>query len=169
MSSDIAAARSRFRTIAIGRLEHRTRRISPLLVCLLLGACGEPRLECGTTEIRDTVSSIVRDHVLRIISDSSPLPTDARRNASDSKATKVTVRNARLIEWDKNSGQLACSASIVIAAPGVGGDSSVETTAELRYRVTSGDHEAFFVRVPFPDLMAVLATRTNSTASNLKQ
>ncbi|NDP41375.1 MAG: hypothetical protein GZ089_01435 [Aromatoleum sp.] len=133
---------------------------------LLLGACGEPRLECGTAEIQDTVSSIVRDQVLRIISDSAPLPTDARRNAMASKATKVTLRNARLIEWDKSRGQLACSASIVIAAPGTGGGWSVETTAELRYRVTRGDQEAFFVRVPYPDLMAVLATRTGPAPSH---
>jgi hypothetical protein len=103
---------------------------------------------------------MVRDRLLRVMRDgAAPLP-DARRNTRLIRLTKVSAHDARTVEWDKSSGQLACIARLVIEAPATGNRSTVRTEAELRYRVTGLQRRQFIVEVAFPDLMTLVAART---------
>jgi hypothetical protein len=84
------------------------------------------------------------------------------------RLTKVSAHDARTIKWDKGSGQLACIARLVIEAPADANRSTVRTEAELRYRVTGLQRRQFIVEVAFPDLMTVVAARTEPSAPTLR-
>ncbi len=135
----------------------RTFRISLCLACVcLLQSCAEPRLECGTDQVKRTLASIVHDHFLRVALDRYAFAHDADRTARFRKAVSVTARDVRQVSWDKDAGQLTCAASVVIEAPGPDGRSTIRK-ATLAYRVTGGDDNQFFVEVAYPDLVAVVS------------
>ena len=135
----------------------RTFRNSLCLACAcLLLSCAEPRLECGTDEVKRALASIVREHFLRVALDNYAFSFDADRKARFRKAVSVTARDARLVVWNKSTGQLACAASVVIEAPGPDDRPSTKRGASLAYRVTGGDGGEFLVEVAYPDLVALV-------------
>ena len=131
------------------------------LLCATLVACGEPKLECESTAVISTLSSMVRNRVQRVVEDGYPASFDAAKRARLTKATRVSPQTTRLVEWDANSGQLTCVARIVVAVPGPGtGPASTQRTEiDLRYRVTREDADTFFVEVGYADMMSILAVK----------
>ena len=123
--------------------------------CACLWSCGEQQLQCGTDAVTDTLSSIVRDRVLRIAADAYPATFDAAKRAALAKATRVTPRTTKLIEWDTTTGRLACVASIVVEAPGPEIDTNRRSETELRYRVSRDDVDTFIVEVAYADMMTL--------------
>ena len=87
------------------------------LLCAALAGCGEPKLECESSAVIGTLSSMVRDRVRRVVEDGYPASYDAAKRARLTKATYVSPQKMRLVEWDANSGQLTCVARIVVAVP----------------------------------------------------
>ena len=129
--------------------------------CTFLGSCGDPKLECGADAVMGTLSSMVRDRVLRVEADAYPSSFDAAKRLALTKATRITPRDTKLLEWDKSAGRLACVARVVIDAPGPGRYASLRSEAVLRYRVTRDDDEVFFVEVAFADLMNAFPSRVD--------
>ena len=138
----------------------RTIRIPLLLACACLGSCGEQQLQCGTDAVIGTLSSIVRDRVLRVASDAYPTSFDATKRAALTKATRVTSRATKLVEWDKATGRLACVARIVVEAPGPEIDTNRRSETELRYRVSRDDVDTFIVEVAYVDIVTLFPTQT---------
>ena len=120
----------------------------------LLCSSGEPKLECGADAVTGTLSSLVRDRVLRVAADSYPATIDPVKRAALSKATRVTPRDTKLLEWNTSTGRLACIARVIVDAPGPDLDSNLRRETELRYRVTRDDDKVFLVEVAYADLMA---------------
>ena len=134
-------------------------RLVALLLCATLVACGEPKLECESTAVISTLSSMVRNRVQRVVEDGYPASFDAAKRARLTKATRVFPQTMRLVEWDANSGQLTCVARIVVAVPRTGtGPGSTEI--DLRYRVTREDADTFFVEVGYAEMMSILAVQS---------
>lgn len=137
-------------------------RLVALLLCATLVACGEPKLECESTAVISTLSSMVRHRVQRVVEDGYPASFDAAKRARLTKATRVFPQTMRLVEWDANSGQLTCVARIVVAVPraGTGPGSTQRTEIDLRYRVTREDADTFFVEVGYAEMMSILAVQS---------
>lgn len=133
-----------------------------------LCSCGEPKLECGADAVTGTLSSMVRDRVLRVASDGYPPTFDADKRAALTKATRVTPREARLVEWDKSRGHLHCEARVVVDAPGPEIDTNERHEAVLRYGVTRDAAEFFLVEVAYDDLMRVYPPRGRSAPESAK-
>jgi hypothetical protein len=136
--------------------------ICGLPLCAALVACGEPRLECGTSAVIGTVSSMVRARVLRVIEDGYPAQFDTARRARLTQSTRVTPRAMRLVEWDAISGRLTCAARIVVDAPGPAPDTRRRSELEVRYRVTGDDAGTFFVEVGYAEMMSLFSVRPES-------
>ena len=136
--------------------------IALFAACACIASCGEQRLECGTDAVTGTLSSIVRDRVLRVAADGYPASFDAAKRAALTKATRVTSRTTTLLEWDKTTGRLACVARIVVEAPGPEVATNRRSEAELRYRVSRDDVDTFIVEVAYADMMTLFPTRTAS-------
>jgi len=132
---------------------HRATRIPLVVGCACLASCAEQRLECGTDAVTGTLSSMVRDRVLRVAADGYPASFDAAKRAALARATRVTPRATKLIEWDKGTGRLMCVARIVVDAPGPAIDTNLRREAELHYRVTFDAADTFFVEVAFAEMM----------------
>ena len=147
---------------------YRPRRYLPLLLCALLCGCAEPTLDCQTAEVRGVVASLVRDRLLRVMRDNAAPVADTRSNTRIKRLTRVSAHDARMIEWDKSYGQLACIARVVIEAPAAVGRTTVRTEAELRYRVTGVQRREFIVEVAFSDLMTLVAARTEPLQQRLQ-
>ena len=109
-----------------------------------------------------TLSSIVRDRVLRVAEDSYPASFDAAKRAALTKATRVTPRATKLVEWDKSTGRLACIARMVVDAPGPEIATNHRSETELRYRVSRDDVDTFIVEVAYADIMALFPTQAAS-------
>jgi hypothetical protein len=133
--------------------------LAPLLCAALLG-CGEPRLECESTAVVGTLSSMVRNRVQRVVEDGYPASFDAAKRARLTKATRVSPQTMRLVEWDANSGQLTCVARIVVAVPGPRPGLTQRTEIDLRYRVTREDADTFLVEVGYAEMMSILAVQS---------
>ncbi len=138
---------------------HCAHRICVYLACASLVACAEQQIECGADPVKRTLSSIVRDQFLRVAFDTVAYSYDADKKAAFKKATRVTAEDARLIEWDRETGRLTCTARLIIDAPESGDRPNAKTATLLEYRVTGGDDGAFFVEVAFGDLAAIRAQR----------
>jgi len=80
------------------KLMRSVRCIAIAIVGVSLGSCGEPRLECGAEAVTGTLSSMVRDRVLRVAADGYPASYDADKRAALTKATRVTPRETKLVE-----------------------------------------------------------------------
>ena len=130
-------------------------------VCTCLGSCGDAKMECGADAVMGTLSSMVRDRVLRVTADAYPASVDAAKKRVLTKATRITPRDAQLLEWDKAAGRLACVARVVIDAPGPELDTNLRRETLLRYRVTRDDDEVFFVEVAYTDLLNVFPSRAD--------
>ena len=133
----------------------RTHRIWICLACSCLCSCAEQPLGCGADPVKRTLSSIVREQFLRVAFDTVAYSYDAEKKAAFKKATRVTAEGTRLIEWDKATGRLTCTARVIIDAPESSDRPNAKTTTLLEYRVTGGDDGTFFVEVPFGDLAAI--------------
>ena len=135
----------------------------PVLACVFLAACGEPKIECENSAVIGTLSSMVRDRVRRVVEDGYPPSFDAAKRARLAKTLRVSPQTMRLVEWDANSGQLTCMARIVVAVPGSGRGAAAERTEiDLRYRVSRDPPDTFFVEVGYEEMMSILATRPRS-------
>ncbi len=141
----------------------RTQRIWLCLACAVLSSCAEQQLECGAEPVKRTLSSIVREQFLRVAFDTVAYSYNADKKAAFKKATRVTAEDARLVEWDKETGRLTCAARVIIDAPESSDRPNAKTATLLEYRVTGGDGGAFFVEVAFGDLAAI---RVPSTAKS---
>jgi hypothetical protein len=128
------------------------------LVCALLAACGEARIECENSAVIGTLSSMVRDRVRRVVEDGYPPSYDAAKRARLARSMRVSPQTMRLVEWDANSGQLTCVARLVVAIPASSGHNAMETTEiDLRYRVSGDPPDTFFVEVGYAEMMSILA------------
>lgn len=134
--------------------------IALLVPCALLVSCSEPRLECGADAVTGTLSSMVRDRVLRVAADSYPATIDAAKRAALTKATRVTPVEMKLIEWDTERGRLACVATVVVDAPGPYLDTNLRHEAKLPYRVMRDSGEVFLVEIAYADLLTIVPART---------
>jgi hypothetical protein len=134
--------------------------VSLLLACLGVAACGERRLECGNPDVTSTLSSMVRERLLRVMEDADPAAFDAARRAALAHRTQVSPQAARLVEWDAISGRLTCVALIVVDAPGSRPDADGSRGIELRYRVTRDDDDTFFVEVGYVEMMSLFPVRS---------
>jgi hypothetical protein len=135
----------------------------PVLACVFLAACGEPKIECENSAVIGTLSSMVRDRVRRVVEDGYPPSFDAAKRARLAKTLRVSPQTMRLVEWDANSGQLTCMARIVVAVPGSGRGAAAERTEiDLRYRVSRDPPDTFFVEVGYAEMMSILAVRPKS-------
>ena len=124
-----------------------------------LCACSEPRVECGAEAVSGTVTSMVRDRVLRVAADAYPTTLDAAKRAVLIKATRVTAVEMRLVEWDTERGRLACMATVVVDAPGPAMDTNLRRVAKIPYRVMLDSGEVFLVEVSYADLMSIIPAR----------
>ena len=124
-----------------------------------LCACSEQRVECGAEAVSGTVTSMVRDRVLRVAADSYPTTLDAAKRAVLSKATRVTAVEMRLVEWDTERGRLVCMATVVVDAPGPAMDTNLRRVAKIPYRVMLDSGEVFLVEVSYADLMSIIPAR----------
>jgi hypothetical protein len=129
-----------------------------------LCSCGEPKLECGADAVNDTLSSMVRDRVLRVAADSYPSTIDASKRAALTKATRVTPVEMKLVEWDTVRGHLKCVARVVVDAPGPQLDTNLRREAKLPYRVMRDTGEVFLVEVKYADLVSIVPARTDPAA-----
>ena len=129
------------------------------LLCAALAACGEPKLECESSAVIGTLSSMVRDRVRRVVEDGYPASFDAAKRARLTKATRVSPQAMRLVEWDANSGQLTCVARIVVAVPVPRPIRGSEAEIELRYRVTREDADTFLVEIGYAEMMSLSPVR----------
>ena len=134
--------------------------VALLVACACLVSCSDTRLGCGTDEVMGTLSSMVRARALRIAADAYPPSFDAAKRAALTKATRVTPRDTKLVEWDTTVGRLACVARVVVEAPGPDADTNVRSEADLRYRVTRDNDDTFFVEVTYADLMTLFPDRS---------
>ena len=130
--------------------------IVALAACVMIAACGEQRIACGTDVVSGTVTSMVRDRVLRVAADSYPVTLDAARRARLAKATRVTPVEMRLVEWDTDRGRLNCIATVVVDAPTPQMDTNLRREAKIPYRVMLDSGEVFLVEVSYADLMAII-------------
>ena len=133
--------------------------VAAVLAGACLGACGEQRLECGAEAVSGTLTSMVRDRVLRVAADSYPATIDAGKRAALTKATRVTPVEMKLVEWDTDRGKLVCMATVVVDAPGPQMDTNLRREAKLPYRVMVDSGEVFLVEVSYADLMTVVPGR----------
>ena len=74
------------------------------------------------------------------------------------KATRVTPRDPKLVEWDQAAGRLACVARVVVDAPSPDAGRNRTSESELRYRVTR-DNDTFLVEVAYADMISVYPPR----------
>ena len=135
-------------------------RLCCLLPCAALAACGEPKLECGNSEVIGTLSSMVRDRARRVVDDGYPATLDAAKRAKLTKATLIAPQSMRLAEWDAISGRLTCVARLVVIVPGPAPDSRQRSEIEVRYRVTREDADTFLVEIGYEDMMSLFPVRT---------
>jgi hypothetical protein len=133
--------------------------IAAAIASACLCACGEQRLECGADAVSGTLTSMVRDRVLRVAADSYPTTLDAAKRAELTKATRVTPVEMRLVEWDTDRGRLVCMATVVVDAPGPQLDTNLRREAKLPYRVMLDSGEVFLVEVSYADLMTIIPAR----------
>jgi hypothetical protein len=133
--------------------------IAAAIASACLCSCGEQRLECGADAVSGTLTSMVRDRVLRVAADSYPSTLDAEKRAALTKATRVTPVDMRLVEWDTDRGRLVCLATVVVDAPGPQMDTNLRREAKLPYRVLLDSGEVFLVEVSYADLMTVVPGR----------
>lgn len=130
-----------------------------LLLCVALSSCGEPKLECGNSDVIGTLSSMVRDRVRRVVADTYPATFDAAMRATLTKATRIAPQTMRLVEWDAISGRLTCQARLVVVVPGRAPDMPERREIDVRYRVTREDADTFLVEIGFDDMMALFPVR----------
>ncbi len=145
---------------------HRAHRICVCLACASLVSCAEQQIECGADPVTRTLSSIVREQFLRVAFDTVAYSYDADKRAAFKKATRVTAEDTKLIEWDRETGRLTCTARLIIDAPESGDRPNAKTATRLEYRVTGGDDGAFFVEVAFVDLAAIRTPLPESKRSS---
>ena len=129
------------------------------ILCAALAACGEQRLECDSSAVIGTVSSMVRERVRRVVDDGYPPTLDAAKRAKLTKATYITPQTMRLVEWDAISGRLTCAARLVVVVPGPGPDTRQRSEIEVRYRVTRDDADTFLVEIGYDDMMSLYPVR----------
>jgi hypothetical protein len=141
-----------------------TRVIELAAICTMLCSCGEPRFDCSADAVLGTLSTMARDRVLRIADDGYPASFDARKKAALSKATRITPRETRLLEWDANVGRMTCAARLIVDAPGPQVDTNLRRETELRYRVMRDAGEVFLVEVAYADMMAAFPARAEPAA-----
>jgi hypothetical protein len=134
--------------------------IALVTACTCLWSCSEPRLECGADAVTGTLSSMVRDRVLRVAADSYPSTIDAAKRAALTKATRVTPVEMKLVEWDTERGRLACVATVVVDAPGPYMDTNLRREAKLPYRVMRDSGEVFLVEIAYADLLMIVPAPT---------
>jgi hypothetical protein len=141
-----------------------------ITICLLafasviVAGCGEPRIECETSAVIRTLSSMVRDRVRRVVEDGYPPSYDAAKRARLAKSMRVSPQAMRLIEWDANSGRLTCMARLRVAVPAPSGSNATQTTEiDVRYRVSRDPPDTFFVEVGYAEMMSILATPATSS------
>jgi hypothetical protein len=146
----------------------RTRRVALFALLALLGCLSYfdagNEVECGADAVTGTLTSMVRERVLRVADDAYPPAVDAARRAALTKATRVTPREAKLVAWDANTGRLACVARVVVDAPGPDLDTNRRSIAEVRYRVTRDAADVYLVEVAFADLMKAFPSRAGPGA-----
>ena len=130
-----------------------------LVLCAALASCGEPKLECGNSDVIGTLSSMVRDRVRRVVGDTYPATFDAAMRASLTKATRIAPQTMRLVEWDAISGRLTCQARLVVVVPGRAPDAPERREIDVRYRVTREDADTFLVEIGFDDMMSLFPVR----------
>ena len=130
--------------------------------CACLWSCGEQPLQCGTDAVMGTLSSIVRDRVLRVAADAYPPSFDREKRAALSKATRVTPRSTKLLEWDKVTGRLACAAHVGVDAPGPEFQTNLRRETVLPYRVSLDAVDTFLVEVAYTDMMTLFPARVAS-------
>ena len=129
--------------------------LSASLAASLLCACGSRDVACGTDQVTGTLASLVREQYLRVAFDTVAYAYDAERKAAFKKATRVTVEDPRLLQWDQEFGRLACRARLIVDAPEGSDRPNAKTVFPLDYRVTMGDDGTVFVEVSFDALAAI--------------
>ena len=107
----------------------------------------------------DTLSSMVRDRVRRVVDDGYPPTFDAAKRAKLTKATYITPQAMRLVEWDAISGRLTCVARLVVIVPGPAPEARQRSEIEVRYRVTRDDADTFLVEIGYDDMMSLFPVR----------
>ena len=132
------------------------------ILCAALAACGEPRLECGSSAVIGTLSSMVRERVRRVVDDGYPPTFDAAKRAKLTKATYITPQAMRLVEWDAISGRLTCVARLVVIVPGPAPDTRQRSEIEVRYRVTRDGADTFLVEIGYDDMMSLYPVRAGA-------
>jgi len=133
--------------------------VAAVIASACLCGCGEQRLECGADAVSGTLTSMVRDRVLRVAADSYPATLDPAKRAALTKATRVTPVELKLVEWDTDRGKLVCMATVVVDAPGPQMETNQRREAKLPYRVMVDSGEVFLVEVSYADLMTVIPAR----------
>jgi len=134
--------------------------VAAAVASFCLASCSEPRLECGAEAVSGTLTSMVRDRVLRVTADAYPSTLDAAKRAALTRATRVTPVEMKLVEWDTVRGRLACMATVVVDAPGPQLDTNLRREAKIPYRVMRDTGEVFLVEVSYADLMTIVPART---------
>jgi len=130
-----------------------------VVLCVALSACGEPKLECGNSDVVGTLSTMVRDRVRRVVGDTYPATFDAAVRARLAKATRIAPQTMRLVEWDAISGRLTCQARLVVVVPGRAPDTPERREIDVRYRVTREDADTFLVEIGYDDMMSLFPVR----------
>ncbi|HET7032092.1 MAG TPA: hypothetical protein VFJ48_03130 [Casimicrobiaceae bacterium] len=136
--------------------------IAAVVAGACLSACGEQRIGCDADVVSGTLTSMVRDRVLRVAADSYPATLDVRKRAALTKATRVTPVEMKLVEWDTERGRLVCMATIVVDAPGPQMDTNLRREAKIPYRVMLDSGEVFLVEVSYLDLMTIIPASMTS-------
>jgi len=134
-------------------------RLCLLAPCVALVACGEPKLECGSSDVIGTLSSMVRDRVRRVVDDGYPATYDAAKRAKLTKSTLIAPQAMRLVEWDAIAGRLTCVARLAVIVPGTAPGARQRSEIEVRYRVTRDDADTFLVEIAYDDMMALFPAR----------
>ena len=130
----------------------------------IVAGCGEPRIECESSAVIGTLSSMVRDRVRRVVEDGYPPSYDAAKRARLAKSMRVSPQAMRLLEWDANSGQLTCLAHLRVAVLASSGRNATETTEiDVRYRVSHDPPDTFLVEVGYAEMMSILAPPPKSS------
>jgi hypothetical protein len=120
-------------------------------------------INCGAGVVRATLDSMVRERVVRVITDSLPPAPLVTGRPALAATTRVSIRAPRLIEWESIEGRIKCAADVVVEAPAGYRGPALPTRTELHYRVMSGNADSFLVEIAYADLMNAFAPQSPST------
>ena len=147
-----------------GRVDPRLSSTALALAALLGVSCAETATEsklvadCQTRAVRDMVSSLVRERVLRAELDATPW-VDAGTRARIDMATSVIFGEVTRNVLDTRTSRSQCAADIAIEGMGPDNRFIVRTEGAVTYWVSPGQGDnGFLVGLGYSDLEALVAT-----------